>query len=189
MPTAAETYFMLGHQTLWDVARDCHRALEKAGVPHAIVGGVAVCLHGYQRNTVDVDLLVRGDDTRLIKQALEQAGFTWSARQAEFRSPSGIAVQCVLSGERAGKGSEVVFPDPGESKAVIECEGLPVLTLAALIESKLACGQGDLRRTHKDFADVVELIAIHDLDSAYARRLHKSLRKTFRELVKHAAGG
>jgi len=42
-------------------------------------------------------------------------------------------------------------------------EGLPALSLARLIETKLACGEGNLRRTHKDFADVVELIAVHDL--------------------------
>jgi hypothetical protein len=55
-------------------------------------------------------------------------------------------------------------------------EGLSVLTLAALIQSKLACGLGNLRRTHKDFADVVELIAIHQLDGSFARHLHESVR-------------
>jgi hypothetical protein len=67
-------------------------------------------------------------------------------------------------------------------------EGLPVLTLARLIETKLACGEGDLRRTHKDFADVVELIAAHNLSTSFARHLHKSLRPTFRELVARVRG-
>jgi pyruvate/2-oxoglutarate/acetoin dehydrogenase E1 component len=48
---------------------------------------------------------------------------------------------------------------------------------------------GVLRRTHKDFADVVELIDQHGLSRADARRLHKSVRKTFRELVLHARRG
>jgi hypothetical protein len=51
---------------------------------------------------------------------------------------------------------------------------------------KIACGLGSLRRTHKDFADVVELIAIRELDSSFARHLHKSLCGTFKELVKRA---
>lgn len=51
---------------------------------------------------------------------------------------------------------------------------------------KIACGLGSTRRTHKDFADVVELIAIRKLDSSFARFLHKSLRKTFKELVRTA---
>ena len=59
---------------------------------------------------------------------------------------------------------------------------------SALIESKIACGEGNLRRTHKDFADVVELIAKHDLRQSFARHLHKSLRKTFRQLVLQARG-
>ena len=50
-------YAMLGSQNIWDVARICHELLDAAGVPHALVGGVAVCLHGYRRNTVDVDVL------------------------------------------------------------------------------------------------------------------------------------
>ena len=45
-----------------------------------------------------------------------------------------------------------------------------------------------MRRTHKDFADVVELIAIHNLDPSYARFLHKSVRKEFRLLVRRARG-
>ena len=43
-----------------------------------------------------------------------------------------------------------------------------------------------LRRTHKDFADAVELIARHGLSRAAARRLHNSVRSTFRKLVINA---
>ena len=57
-----------------------------------------------------------------------------------------------------------------------------------LVESKLACGQGNLRRTHRDFADVVELIASNRLDRSFARFLHKSVRATYRELVERSRG-
>ena len=60
---------------------------------------------------------------------------------------------------------------------------LPVVTLAKLIESKIACGLGDPRRTYKDFADVVELIDQNDLGRDFARFLHRSVRKEFRALV------
>jgi hypothetical protein len=98
-------------------------------------------------------------------------------------------VQFVLSGERAGSGSEVSLPDPSDEGAVIDVEDLPALSLARLIESKIACGQGNVRRTHKDFADVVELIAANQLGRSYARNLHKSVRGDFGELVLHARGG
>lgn len=179
---------MLDNQSLWNTAVRCHELLAAAGIPHAIIGGVAVCLHGYQRNTADLDLLVRKEDTPAIRQVLTDAGFIWDGNQVEFRSESDIPVQFVLAGEKAGKGSEVSLPNPGEGRIVKEIEGLPVLTLSRLIESKIACGEGDLRRAYKDWADVVELIAVNELNSSFARYLHKSLRPTFRDLVRRAHG-
>ncbi len=189
MSTAQQAYTMLGNQSLWDVAQQCHDVLLKSGIPHAIIGGVAVCLQGYQRNTVDLDLLVRTVDGQSIRAALESAGFVWSTEHAEFRSPQGIPVQLVMATQPAGPGSEVQLPDPADEQSVTIVEGLPVITLAKLIETKLACGQGNMRRTHRDFADVVELIARHGLGRDYARYLHKSLRVTYRKLVTHARGG
>lgn len=179
---------MLGNETLWSVAQQCHAILHGAALPHAIIGGVAVCLHGYQRNTVDLDLLVRRDEADAVRQRLESAGFTYLPDRKELRSVDGVPVQLLLSADRAGRDSEVHLPDPGDATCIVMIEGLPVLSLARLIESKLACGQGNLRRTHKDFADVVELIAFHQLGSDFARHLHKSLRSAYRELVRHARG-
>ncbi|RIK78651.1 MAG: hypothetical protein DCC67_11380 [Planctomycetota bacterium] len=180
---------MLGNESLWDAARACHELLERAGLRHALLGGVAVCLHGYRRNTVDVDLLVRRDEAPAIRSTLEAAGWTWIEDRRELRSPGGVGLQFLLAGDKAGRDSEVLLPDPGDEAAIINLEGLPVLSLARLIETKLACGQGNLRRTHKDFADVVELIARHELGRAFARHLHKSLRGAFRTLVAHAREG
>jgi hypothetical protein len=180
---------MLGNETLWDAARASHEVLQEAGLAHALLGGVAVCLHGYQRNTVDVDLLVRKDEAGQARAALEAAGWQWIDERTELQSVGGVALQFLLAGEKAGPDSEVRLPDPGDDAAVTQLEGLRVLNLARLIESKLACGQGNLRRTHKDFADVVELIAAHDLSRSFAQHLHKSLRDAFRELVIHARGG
>ena len=81
--------------------------------------------------------------------------------------PLGIAVQFLVSGERAGSGSEVRLPDPNRPAVVTQIEGLPVLSLARLIETKLACGQGNIRRTHRDFADVVEFIALHGWEATF----------------------
>ena len=189
MTLAQKVYMMLGNESLWDVATQCHAILNRVAVPHAIVGGVAVCLHGYQRNTVDLDLLIGPESALQTRAALELSGFTWSPAEAEFRSPSGIPVQFLTAGDRAGSGSELRLPDPADKSAIVEIEGLPVVTLAKLIESKIACGEGNLRRTHKDFADVVELVVINKLDGSFARHLHKSVRKTFRQLVQQANAG
>jgi hypothetical protein len=182
MTTAAQAYAILGNQTLWDAARQCHDALQQAHIAHAVLGGVAVCLHGYQRNTVDLDLLVHRDDLADIRHTFEHSGFDWHSATSEFCSPSGVPVQLLMAGDRAGDGSDIALPDPRDPASIVELEGLPVLALERLIEAKIACGLGDLRRTHKDYADVVELIAHHSLSRADAQRLHKSVRKTLASL-------
>jgi hypothetical protein len=50
MISAPQVYRMLGNESLWQVAQQTHAALAQTSIPHAIMGGVAVCLHGYQRN-------------------------------------------------------------------------------------------------------------------------------------------
>ncbi len=179
---------MLGNESLWQTAAHCHEVLAAAQIPHAVLGGVGVCLHGYRRNTVDLDLLVRKADAAAARENLERQHYTWSEKVQEFSSPAGVAIQFLLAGDRAGAGSEVLLPDPGDARAVTEIEGLPVLRLSRLIESKIACGTGNRRRTHKDFADVIELILQNRLGSSFARYLHKSLRATYRQLVRQSRG-
>ena len=173
MFTAKKVFAMLENESLWDAAAQCHEILAAAKIPHAVMGGVAVCLHGYQRNTVGFDLLIRRDDWDSVRMALKGHKF---------------AFRFLLAGDCAGTGSEVKFPDPADGRATTEIEGLPVLRLSKLIESKIACGMGNVRRTHKDFADVVELIVQNRLNSSFARFLHKSLRTSYRELVRRSRG-
>ena len=186
MTTAQETYRMVGNENLWQVAMQCHRTMQMSNIPHSICGGVAVCLHGYQRNTADLDLIILRSDAEAVRSALQNIGLTWDNKQAEFRSENGIPVQFLYAGDRAGKNSVISVPRPEGEDNVEIVEQLPVLRLSRLIEMKIACGLGNLRRTHKDLADVVELIAIRGLNSSFARHLHKSVRPTFRELVKNA---
>lgn len=186
MPTTAKVYAMLGNENLWQTALECHEILSKSGVAYSICGGVAVSLHGYRRNTVDLDIIIRSEDAAIVKDALCAAGLEWKGDSHEFRTEAGIAVQFLIAGDRAGNGQPVKLPDPDDEGSTETIEGVPVLRLSKLIECKLACGTGNLRRTHKDFADVVELIAIHELDGSFARYLHRSVRRTFRELVRRA---
>ncbi|MEO8498853.1 MAG: hypothetical protein ABI614_27645 [Planctomycetota bacterium] len=186
MITAQKVYQMLGNESLWNVAERCDALFSAAEIPYSICGGVAVCLHGYQRNTVDLDLVIRASETEAVRKILSDAGLVGDESNAEFRTADGIAVQFLIAGHKAGKGSEVTIPEPIGELNVEQREGLPVVRLSRLIEMKIACGMSNLRRTHKDFADVVELIAARNLDGSFAQFLHKSLRPTFRELVRNA---
>ena len=140
----------------------------------------------YQRNTVDLDLVIRPEDTEAARAVLSDAGLAWNEIHAEFRAPAGIAIHFLIAGQKAGPGSEVTIPNPAGELNLEEREGLTVVRLSRLIEMKIACGMSNLRRTHKDFADVVELIAARSLDESFARYIHKSLLAAFRELVRHA---
>jgi len=186
MVSAEKAYAMLGNESLWAVASRCHQILDQSSIPYSLCGGVAVCLHDYQRNTTVVDLTIYAKDAARVKELLLAESFRWDNQEKEFRSPSGIAIQFLMAGERAGKGTEVKIPEPEGDLNVETLEGLSVVRLSRLIEMKLASGTGSLRRTHKDFADVVELIAIRNLDDYFDRFLHPSLRPTYRELVHRA---
>jgi hypothetical protein len=186
MNTTQKVYAMLGNESLWEIASRCHDLFHRSNIAYSICGGVAVCLHGYQRNTTDIDLIICQADSSIVKEMLLAEGFHWDQEVKEFKSPSGIAVQFLIAGEKAGKGSEVVVPEPVGELNVEQREGLSVVRLSRLIEMKLASGLGNLRRTHKDFADVVELIVNRNLDGSFSRYLHHTLRDTFRELVRNA---
>lgn len=162
--------------------------LADAAIAHSVCGGVAVCLHGSQRNTARLDLIVEREQADKVRDTLVAGGLTWDAQNREFRTASGIAVQFLMSGDRAGRSSEVRLPVPSGELNVETIEGLPVLRLSRLIEIKIACGAENVRRMHKDFADVVELIAIRKLDGSFARFLHNSVRDIYRQLVRNAHG-
>lgn len=187
MSSAQRVYKLLENESLWMASERCQGLFEKSNIAHAICGGVAVCLHGYQRNTTDVDFIIRAEDSSQVKQLLLDNEFQWDEQRKEFLSPSGVQIQFLMAGEKAGKGTEVLVPDPFGELNIEEIEGLTVIRLSRLIEMKLASGLGNLRRTHKDFADVVELIATRKLDGSFARYLHNSLRDTFRQLVRNAS--
>lgn len=54
------------------------RALNKAKVKYVVAGGVAVVLHGYRRNTDDLDLYVLLEEKNLdyLFDALKSAGYS-----------------------------------------------------------------------------------------------------------------
>jgi len=55
---------------------DAVGALNRAAIPYALCGGMAVVLHGYPRLTRDLDLLIKPDDLEAAKTALAAVGFS-----------------------------------------------------------------------------------------------------------------
>ncbi len=59
-------------------------ALEKARLPYAVCGGLAMAIHGLPRATIDVDLLVPIDAADDVLRLAYQLGYTISAQPMSF---------------------------------------------------------------------------------------------------------
>lgn len=60
------------------------RALEKAGVPYALCGGLAMAVHGWPRATLDIDLLVQEDRLEEVRKVARSQGFREEAGFMNF---------------------------------------------------------------------------------------------------------
>lgn len=135
---------------LLDIARAVSAELREQGVPHAIIGGLAVGAHGWARMTRDIDVLVPSDvdlDELLVL--------------GERASPLALPETFVgRSAVRAGVEIDVMAPAEGGAMEVLDdaiadaetVDGLPVLALGPLVLMKLVSGRA------RDDADIVEML-------------------------------
>jgi hypothetical protein len=112
-------------------------------VPFAIAGAMAANVHGHQRMTADVNILIRREDLQRFKN--RHLGLGWVDRfdgSKNFRDTiHNVNVDVLIVGEYPGDGlpKPVAFPPP-ESVAEGDEEGIPFISLLALLELKLASG-------------------------------------------------
>jgi hypothetical protein len=137
--------------TLADVAQ----ALDRHGIPHALVGGVAVGLRsGVPRATRDVDLAVPSSTARsAITGALAGAGLRLTgafAHSLNFRHASGEPVQIVL---------DPAFDPMIDRAEPLELAGLRVrvVTTADLIAMKERAAADPARRRSKALRDQADI--------------------------------
>lgn len=123
---------------LMRVARFVSERLTKEGVPHLLIGGLAVAAHGYVRATRDVDFLVSREDLSKLTGRPMTIGVT----------------------ERVGT-VDVDFVTPDEQDTFLDgdltigfalADGIPVAVMPLLIFLKLRANR------KRDQGDVVELI-------------------------------
>ena len=173
------------HQTL----RKITRRLEGLGIPYAVVGGMALFLHGFRRFTEAVDLLVTLDGLKKIHRQLEGLGYLppFSGSKHLRDTESGVRVAFLVTGEYPGDGKPkpVAFPDPEE--ASVDIDGIRCLQLPRIVELKLASGMTNPGRL-KDLGDVQELIKILRLPKALGDQLNPFVQEKYRELWEGARG-
>ena len=128
------------------------RILDEAGVPYAVIGGVALQLHQAEpRTTLDIDVAVAGS-AELPRARLEAAGFRLTGRfthSENWTAPDGVPVQFT--------------DDPALAGAVMRAEAitvddvpLRVIGRLDLLHEKLRAASDPARRRSKRLQDLAD---------------------------------
>ncbi|MCE9568303.1 MAG: nucleotidyltransferase family protein [Planctomycetes bacterium] len=158
------------------------KRLDALGVAYAVVGGMALFMHGYRRFTEDVDILVTKESLVVIHERLEGLGYLplFVGGKNLRDTDTGVKIEFLVSGGFPGDGlpKPVAFPDPAEVS--IRLDGVSCASLSKLVELKLASGTAAWRL--KDLADVQEMIRVFGLAAEFAEQLDPSVQASYRML-------
>src|SRR3989440_2074337 len=179
---AASRFFMRDdpvHQTLKAITQH----LSDLHIPYCIAGGMALVAHGYDRTTVDVDVIVTEEGLAAIHQNLEGRGYLppFDKSKNLRDTATQVRIEFRVTGRFPGDGKPkpVAFPDP--QREGIEIEGIRYVSLPTLLELKLASGMSAPHRL-KDLADAQELIRTLTLPQKLADQLNPYVRAKYLEL-------
>jgi len=188
----AEEFFMKQGPVFSTLERLARR-LKEEEIPYAVVGGMALNLHGFERMTRDVDIVMTAAAIEKFVERCVGLGYVQAfagARKSFRDTVTQTAIEVLITGEYPGDGKPkpVSFPDP--AAASIEIENIRVITLDKLIELKLASGLSAPHRL-RDLADVQDLIMTLQLPLELEETLDASVRAEYRRLWETAqqAGG
>src|SRR4029079_5496408 len=67
--------FFMGDDPVHNSMRKIAQRLDALSIPYAIAGGMSLSAHGFESNTVDVDLLVTREDLSKVHKELEGLGY------------------------------------------------------------------------------------------------------------------
>lgn len=155
---------------------DVLEVLASSGIPHAVVGALAVSLHGVPRGTADGDAVVwlrdTGLDARALAGRLRSAGFEAALREGDAADPIGAVLEVRDShGNRVDLLIGVRGMDPEAARRTVRAPLLdtpvPFLGAEDLVAMKLFAGGGN------DIEDVRGILQVSGpkLDPALLRRL------------------
>ncbi len=148
-------------------------ALNHAGVPYLVVGGMAVIIHGYGRSTRDVDLVIRLDERSvtdafnalasigyLPRVPITAAEFAREDKRLEWMRDKGMVVLNFFSDSHKETMLDVFITEPFDFEAehhnahveeIAPGVRASFLRLTSLLQMKRAAGRP------QDLADVDEL--------------------------------
>lgn len=175
--------FFMRDDPVHESLRSITKRLADLQIPYAVVGGMALVAHGYDRTTADVDVLVSKEGLDAIHSSPDGFGYVPpSPGSRSLRDTNtGVRIEFVVSGAYPGDGKPkpIAFPPPDQ--VATDIDGINYVDLQTLIELKLASGMTNAGRL-RDLADVQELIRALQLPAEYAGRLNPYVQDKFREL-------
>jgi hypothetical protein len=171
--------FFAGKDKVHQSLRRLVKRLEKAEIPYAVMGAMALSAHRFRRTTDDVDVLLTPEGIDEFRRRFVPRYYEPLPKRSRrfVDRTNGVTLDILVAGHFPGSGEPgpIAFPDPTSVREVFQ--EVQVINLVTMIELKLAA------RRYKDFGDVVELIRCNDLDEFFANRLHKSVRRDFIECL------
>ncbi len=174
-----------------DIARALESLREACGreqIPFAVIGALAMRVHGFVRHTEDIDVVTTREGLERIHERFVGRGFVPRGpglRKKLRDTVHKVDVDVIAAGEHAGSpDSPVVFPEPDSAEFGLISDGVRYATLPTLLTLKLAAGIWG--RRHLDLADVIRLIQSNQLTESFASELPEPVRAKFVELVQSA---
>jgi hypothetical protein len=171
--------FFRGTDPVHKALRRIAKKLDKAGIPYAVVGGMAVVAHRHRRTTDDLDILLTPEGFAEFRRLYVPKDYKPHARlPRRFTDRANdITVDVLVTGlfPGSGKPGPISYPNPSDVAQTLE--KIRVVDLTTLIQMKLAA------RRYQDFADVVSLIRANRLDDSFTQRLHPSIRSDYIECL------
>jgi hypothetical protein len=169
---------------LYKTLQDLTQRLDEAGIPYALIGGLALAQHGFVRMTEDIDILLTPEGLAAFKDQMLGRGYVLAFSDAKktFRAAdTGVRIEVITSGEYPGDGlpKPVSFPDPVTNTE--ERGSYRVISLEKLVELKLASGMTAPHR-RRDLADVQDLIRVLSLEADFAEKLDPSVQELYAQL-------
>lgn len=171
--------FFQGRDPVHASLRRLVKHLDKAQIPYAIMGGMAVKAHKHVRMTDDLDVLLTPEGFAELRKRLvpkKYQGLPGRPRRLVDQT-NGVTVDCLLTGHFPGSGQlgPISFPDPTQVSETID--NVKVIDLPTLIQLKLAA------RRYQDLADVVSLIRANQLDESFQGKLHPAVHRDYIECL------
>lgn len=186
--------FFAGRGAVHTTLRSLVERLAEESISYAIVGGMALNLFGFARQTVDVEILLTKEGLARFRERFVGRGYVPAfpgAAKAFRDADTRVRIDFLTAGEYPGDGKPkpVAFPDP--SLSAVDRGPYRVIALEKLIDLKLASG---LSAPHRmgDLVDVQRLVEELRLPVDLDAKLDPSVRAEYRrlwELAQHAGVG